>query len=271
MICKSTVGIKLHKGSIQSNKKNVFLTGLLIGLGVLAKEFNISCILFVFLLLLSLKNKNVTESNSPLLTFVFLVAASIPILLLQAYTVMQFNYSYLDFFLLEIVERTAQSDRYFLDHVLNLVWSYWLAFGISIFFAILVLFFDSINRIFNVTMLLSFSIPNLLIFQTIFYARFAALTLPAIVLFAPRGINMLSGSIASGEKVKKVVNILIVLVIVGNVFLTKYFISIPIIFSLEIGLLLMCCLMLFPVAYLIMKKHEINNNIQLYTQNSEYE
>ena len=113
------------------------IIGLLLGLGTLVKEVNISGFLLVLYVVATRTNVLSRNRESVRNLTLCLLGFILPILIVQGISFSQFNYTYIDYFVSEIILKSASSTMRIIDILANFFWSYWLAFNLSFLFAII--------------------------------------------------------------------------------------------------------------------------------------
>lgn len=220
------VVVRIIRTNWKPTSLQIILVGLLLGFGTLVKEVNISGLLLV-LYILATKTDSPSGDRAPLRNSVLCILGFIvPLLIVQGISYSQFNYTYIDYFVSEIILKSASSTMGLPDILLNFFWSYWLAFGLS--FLLVIISLPTLSRSdlrFFLVLLLVLTIPNFLIVGTIMYPRFAAHTLPFFFLLAPLAISRISQKVTKNLLYQNILFIIIVGLYFLNTFVTKYFLS----------------------------------------------
>jgi hypothetical protein len=222
------IGIRIWINHIEMTLPKSVVYGFVLGFGVLTKEFNIAGILFVVIVLVMIQRRERTKSF--ISTIAFFLASLVPPLMVQLGTWLSFGYTYYDYFLVQIV---YQSDVSLggIESITNYVWSYYLAFGLMIPFSIIGYTIQKESeKMLYLLMLVCFSLPNIMIISSIFYARFAAHSFPFFLFVVPPAISHIVKS-DSWHQVKAMV---LLSIIVANTLLLKYFLGEQIILTIEI-------------------------------------
>ncbi len=220
------IAVRIYRTGWEPTSMQFGVIGLLLGFGTLVKEVNIAGLLLV-LYVLATKIDSPSGNRTSLRNLVLCILGfTIPLLIVQGISYSQFNYTYIDYFVSEIILRSTSSTMGLTDIILNFFWSYWLAFGLSFILAIIILPRLSRSDLrFFLVILLVFTIPNFLIGGMIMYPRFAAHTLPFFFLLAPLPISKISQKVTKNLLFQNILFIVIVGLYFLNVLATKYFLS----------------------------------------------
>lgn len=222
------IAVRIWKEECTSSAAAASLIGVLFGIGVIAKESNIAGLLFVILIILKCERANLSFHKH--FSIPFLIAGVLPFALIQISVWWTFGFTYWGYLLSQISSGGAFD---LLRTLGNFGWSYFLAFGFMIALSVIgFLEQESSKRWLYGSMLIAYTVPNLLIMNTVFYARFAALTYPFFVLLTPIAISWLIGATRDST----VMFLFMLAVVVGNVFVLKYLVGSGAVFMLEIAL-----------------------------------
>jgi hypothetical protein len=181
--------LKFSKRKLLQEKKTVVILGILTLLAILAKDVNVFiAILIPYIYLKEFGLKKETIMN----IIIFSIIVFIPIVAIQIYTFIIFDFTYLNY----LFEQTVSfSSMNIIEAILNFISSYFIAFG-PVLWIYLFSLKNKKNEMFlhlNASFIFSL-LPNFLIFFSIFYFRFAAISFPIIIFGVIKNLDARSFS-----------------------------------------------------------------------------